>query len=86
MTPERDTAEFAVIVADPWQGKGLGKKLIERVVGIAKENGVRSLYGDVLFENQRMIALAKKIGFNLLGPEEGIMRVELDPTSWTGAD
>ena len=44
MTPERDAAEFAVIVADPWQGKGLGQKLIERVIEIARENGV-NLFG-----------------------------------------
>ena len=29
MTPDRDSAEFAGIVADPWHGKGLGEKLIE---------------------------------------------------------
>ena len=86
MTPERDAAEFAVIVADPWQGKGLGPKLIERVIEIAKENGVRTLSGEVLAENHPMLGLVKKIGFRVLTPEEGSCRVELDPASWTGAD
>ncbi len=62
MIPERDAAEFAVIVADPWQGKGLGQKLIERVIEIAKENGVRTLSGEVLAENRPMLDLAKKDG------------------------
>ena len=45
MAADRSTAEFAVIVADPWQGKGLGEKLIERVIEIARDNGVKMLYG-----------------------------------------
>jgi len=73
-------------VADPWQGEGLGPKLIERVIEIAKENGVRTLSGDVLAVNRPMLALAKKMGFNLLRIEEGTCRVELDPASWTGAN
>jgi acetyltransferase len=86
MIPERDAAEFAVIVADPWQGKGLGPKLIERVIEIAKDNGVRTLSGEVLAENHPMLGMVKKMGFTLLKPDEGTCRVELDPVSWTGAD
>ncbi len=86
MTPERDSSEFAVIVADPWQGEGLGPKLIERTIEIAKENGVRTLSGEVLAQNRPMLGLVKKMGFTILEPDEGTCRVELDPASWTGAD
>jgi acetyltransferase len=86
MAPEQDAAEFAVIVADPWQGEGLGQKLIERTIEIAKEKGVRTLYGEVLVQNLPMLDLVKRMGFNLLEPEEGTCRVELDPASWTAAD
>ena len=82
MTPERDAAEFAVIVADPWQGKGLGPKLIERVIEIAKENGVQVLSGDILADNQPMLNLVKRMGFKLHRPEEGCRRVELELSSW----
>jgi acetyltransferase len=75
-----------VIVADPWQGKGLGPKLIQRVIEIAKENGVRTLSGDVLAENHPMLGLVKKMGFNVLRPDEGTCQVELDLASWTAAD
>ncbi len=85
MIPERDAAEFAVIVADPWQGKGLGPKLMERVIEIAKGNGVRTLSGDVLAENHPMLGLVKKMGFNVLRPDEGTCQVELDLASWTAA-
>ena len=86
MTPERDAAEFAVIVADPWQGEGLGPKLIERTIEIAKENGVGTLYGEVLALNRPMLDISKKIGFNILTCEEGTCRIELDLASWAGAD
>lgn len=86
MPPERPDAEFAVIVADPWQGKGLGEKLIERVIEIARENGVQTLVGDVLPENEKMLSLVKKIGFKLLRLEEGTCKVELDLASWPPAD
>ena len=78
MTPERDTAEFAVIVADPWQGKGLGEKLISRVIEIARNYGLKSLWGEVMAENVPMLALVKKMGFTLQSPEEGVRRVEMN--------
>ena len=81
MPPGQPDAEFAVIIADPWQGKGLGEKLIERVIEIARENGVRTLSGDVLPENERMLSLVKKLGFKLLRLEEGTCKVELDLSS-----
>jgi acetyltransferase len=78
MTPERDKAEFAVIVADPWHGKGLGEKLISRVIEIAREYGVKSLWGEVLAENVPMLGLVKKMGFTLQSPEEGVRRVGMN--------
>jgi acetyltransferase len=79
MDADRDTGEFAVIVADPWQGKGLGPKLLERVIDIARENGVRLLHGDVLARNQPMLEMVKRAGFSLKkGSEPQIVRVEMD--------
>ncbi len=86
MPPDQPAAEFAVIVADPWQGKGLGEKLIERVIEIARENGVRTLSGDVLPENQRMLSLVRKLGFTLHRLEEGTCKVELDIADWRPAN
>jgi acetyltransferase len=78
MTPERDKAEFAVIVADPWHGKGLGEKLISRVIEIAQDYGVKSLWGEVLAENVPMLGLVKKMGFTLQPPEDGVRLVEME--------
>jgi acetyltransferase len=72
MVPEHDRAEFAVIVADPWQGLGLGQKLIERVIEIARENGVKLLWGEVLAENQPMLEMVKKLGFTIKTDEREV--------------
>ena len=77
MAADRSTAEFAVIVADPWQGKGLGEKLIERVIEIARDNGVKSLWGEVLATNLPMLSLVKKVGFTIKAFDEGVRRVEM---------
>lgn len=73
----REAAEFAVIVGDPWQGKGLGPKLIERVIAIARDQGVKFLYGDVLSENQPMLELAKKAGFALRRDSAEVVKIEM---------
>jgi len=83
MDADRDSAEFAVIVADPWQGKGLGPKLLERVMEIARENEVRLLYGDVLAQNQPMLDMVRRLGFSLKKDAEGqVVRAEMD--LWAG--
>ncbi|MFZ5447367.1 MAG: GNAT family N-acetyltransferase [Thermodesulfobacteriota bacterium] len=78
MATDRSTAEFAVIVADPWQGKGLGPKLLERITEIAREQGVKLLHGDVLAQNQPMLDMVKRLGFSLRKDTEGgTYRVEM---------
>jgi acetyltransferase len=78
MAADRSTAEFAVIVADPWQGKGLGPKLVERITAIAREQGVKLLHGDVLAQNQPMLEMVKRLGFSLRKDTEGgTYRVEM---------
>jgi acetyltransferase len=60
-----DAAEFAIVVADTWHGRGIGKRLLERLATIARTRGVRQLYGDVLAVNRPMLGLVTKLGFTL---------------------
>jgi acetyltransferase len=83
MAADRSTAEFAVIVADPWHGRGLGEKLIARVIEIARDNEVKLLGGDVLATNLPMLGLVKKLGFTIKATEEGVRHVEM-PLLTTG--
>ena len=58
-------AEFSVVVSDSWQGKGIGAALLQRCLLIAKERGIQRLMGTVLAENTQMLALGRKLGFNI---------------------
>jgi len=64
-TTDADEAEFAVMVADAWQGAGLGRELLQRLARHARANGVRRLYGDVLWGNEPMIGLVRALGGGL---------------------
>jgi acetyltransferase len=78
MTPNREQGEFAILVGDPWQGKGLGATLMERIIGVAQDYGVKYLYGDVLLENEPMLGMMKRLGFSFRkNLEEGTFRVDM---------
>ena len=62
---DTDEAEFAVMVADAWQGAGLGRELLQRLGRHARASGVRLLYGDVLWGNEPMIGLVRALGGGL---------------------
>jgi acetyltransferase len=58
-----ETAEFALVVADDWQGKGIGRQLLERLCVAARAAGYRALYGEILSANHAMLDLAARLGF-----------------------
>lgn len=64
-------AEFAVAVADAWQGRGLGRRLIAHLIDAARHHGVHQLHGDMLAENRRMQALMREFGARLQRHPDG---------------
>lgn len=56
-------AEFALVVADPFQGRGLGRRMLEQLVRAAAVARITTLYGDVQRDNVPMLALANAAGF-----------------------
>lgn len=56
-------AEFAIVVSDAAQGRGVGERLLRALIRRAHVAGVDRLYGDVLPENRAMLRLAGKLGF-----------------------
>lgn len=60
-----ESAEYAILVADPWQGKGLGSILTDLILEITKENGIKTVYATVLKANTTMVNMFKKRGFVL---------------------
>jgi acetyltransferase len=69
--------EFAVLVQDAYQNKGLGRKLLDMVIGIAQEKNLDTLYGIVLSDNYRMLEICRQSGFTAKYFEEGLTRVDL---------
>ena len=63
--PDAKTGEFAVLVGDAWQGKGIGSNLLEKCLSIAEKQGFRVVNGIVLHENKNMLAFGKKLGFEI---------------------
>jgi acetyltransferase len=63
--PDGETAEFALTVADAWQGRGLGRALLGRLKDEARKAGYKALYGNIMEANHEMLELAKHLGFVL---------------------
>ena len=63
--PDGRKGEFAVVLADPWQKLGLGSKMVDYIIGIAEDKNLESVYGVVMRENTRMIALVESLGFQV---------------------
>jgi acetyltransferase len=61
--PDGKTGEIAFIVADPWQGLGLGTKMVDHMIEICKDKGLETVYAFLLPDNYRAIRLLKKMGF-----------------------
>lgn len=73
--PNLESLEFSVVVGDPWQRQGLGAKLLNTCIEIARERGVNELWGEVMPENLGMLNLCRKCGFDIEKNEEtGLMK------------
>ena len=75
--PDLKKAEFAVVVHDAFQGKGLGYKLVDMVIGIGHEKGVKEIYGFVLSNNTKMLNMCSKLGCTIEPMEDDITKVSL---------
>jgi len=56
-------AEFSIMIADAWQGKGIGVKLLEDLIRSGRDRRLEKIWGYVLPENRNMLKLGKKVGF-----------------------
>jgi acetyltransferase len=60
-----DEAEFAVLISDPWQGKGLGSEVLRLLVEIGRKERLGRIVGHVAAENTMMKRVSEEVGFNL---------------------
>ncbi|APV51846.1 hypothetical protein BWI17_20520 [Betaproteobacteria bacterium GR16-43] len=74
--PRGDEAEFALLVADEWQRKGIGKMLLGELVEEARRRGLKRLFGEILANNAGMLAVAAALGFAITThPEDRKLRL-----------
>jgi acetyltransferase len=74
--PDGETCEFAVTIADAWQGKGLAKRLMNALVREAKARGLKRIEGYVLAANTRMLDFCRGLGFAVeASPDDPTVRV-----------
>ena len=79
LTRERwaNEAEFAVLISDRFQGRGLGKELVKRLLEIARAEGLDRVTAEILGENRQMIEICHQLGFRLRHSGGGV-RAELE--------
>ena len=65
--PQSREADFAITVADEWQGRGVGSRLAAQLVRAARANGMTELTALTLWENAAARALLRGLGFRYAG-------------------
>jgi GNAT superfamily N-acetyltransferase len=74
-----DGAEYAALIEDRLQGRGLGIGLTRKLIGAARENGIGHLYALVMRENVRMLSLLRSLDLpERIRWQDGAERVEID--------
>ena len=77
LEPGGKSGEFAVVVRDEWQKRGLGSKLVDYIISISKDMKLETLYGYVGNSNSKMIQLCTKKGFQVKPYDEEVVKVSL---------
>jgi acetyltransferase len=71
--------EFAVLISDEYQGRGLGSELLRRLLDVGREEKLARIVGDVLPDNVNMLRVCENLGFQVKGGiEDPVLRTEID--------
>ena len=81
-----DVADVSITVADDWQGRGLGRILLEQLTARARQRGIHRYTASVLAENRAVMALLSGLGELHLGPPgpEVELTIDLPPGEGLG--
>ena len=63
--PDRETCEFAIVVGDAWQARGLGRRMMARLMQVAASRGVKTMMGFVAADNRVMLEMCVDLGFSI---------------------
>lgn len=74
---ESDRAEFAIVVADAWQRRGIGTRLLAGLIHFTRQAGLRHLEAIVLPDNADMLSLAERLGFKVEQKQDDSRTIDL---------
>jgi acetyltransferase len=77
--PDNVQAEFGILIRSDSKGQGLGRRLMDTLIGYLRSRGTQRLVATVLSENTAMLALAADLGFRVAEeqPEPTAKRIEM---------
>lgn len=75
--PDNQRAEFAILVRHDWQGRGVGRRLLARLIEYCRERETGVLFGEVMTSNARMLDLCRASDFRCDSSASGVVRVSL---------
>jgi acetyltransferase len=74
-----EEAEYSILISDAFQRRGLGTLLLERLLEVGREEGLKKITAEILYDNRAMQGISRKVGFKLRrDTEEGVFKAELD--------
>lgn len=63
--PDQTSCEFSLVVADEFSGRGIGSRLMESIIDVARDKGLAEMDGLVLANNPDMLKLVRRLGFTV---------------------
>lgn len=61
--PDGASCEFAIVIADEQQGRGLGRRMMTLLISVARTRGLQTMIGHVMGSNRGMLGLCQSLGF-----------------------
>jgi acetyltransferase len=70
---DHTNAEFAILVGDPWQGRGIGSLLLDHCLEICARWGIQNISAQTTVDNSRMLAMFQHRGFALVPTADAVL-------------
>lgn len=74
----RNEGEYGLLVGDPFQGHGLGTEILDRLIDVARNEGLARIFGYILPGNSAMLSICESLGFTLNHTADGNVKAVLD--------
>jgi acetyltransferase len=69
---DKTSCEFALAVSDRWQNRGIARKLMRSLIGVARDRDLEKMEGKVLSSNSKMLELMMSLNFQISNDPEDV--------------